>query len=154
MKNRIVQMLMFSSFPALDIRYAINNFSLSEIPGNRRRRILKFHSGPMSSNPIGTLLVSGGFASRGNVLRTCALKNFLGSLCLVRTVRVHGKQNPAILNATFIPFGLVLWNSHSNQSSSETADCASHARPCKSRHNRACGYERSKSWNGQGSYPY
>src|SRR5580765_956387 len=80
------------------------------------------------------LLVGANFAGRRNIFGTCAFKNFLRSLGLVGTIRVNGKQNSAIFDATLIPLGFILRNSHADQGSSKTPDRAANSGTGQSRH--------------------
>src|ERR1700760_5833 len=54
---------------------------------------------------------------------------------------MHGEKNTAILHATFIPLGFVLWNTESDERSDEPSDCAADAEACKCTHYRACSDE-------------
>src|SRR5579863_8339659 len=73
-------------------------------------------------------VVRRGFPRRRDVLSSGAFQDFFRSFLPVRVVTVNRDQNSAVLHTTLVPLGFVFWNSHSDQSSRDSADCPTHAR--------------------------
>src|SRR5580692_668478 len=91
--------------------------------------------------------VGRGLAGGGNILGVCDLHDVLGALDLIRSVAVDGKQDAAVLDASFVALGFVFRNTHSDQSAGETTDRAADAETCERRHDRASRDERAYAGN-------
>src|ERR1700684_926945 len=107
----------------------------------------------MANLRIICLNVRGRLTRRGNILRIRVFQNFLRSLDLVRGVTVDGKQNAALLQASFVTLRFILRDSQADQRTGDSANCSSYSDPGESRHDWPSRYERPKPWDRKQPYP-
>jgi len=62
---------------------------------------------------------------------------------------MNGKKNTSLFQTSFVTLGLVFRNAHTDQRTSNSANGSSNSQPRQTCHDRACGYERAKSWDRQ-----
>src|SRR5579864_8214353 len=101
--------------------------------------------------PIGLDFVRAGLAGGRNILSPGMFQNLLRAPSPLRVIAVNGDQDATIFNPAFVAFGLVFWNSHSNQSSTDTANRAPDARSRQRLHNRTSGNEGPEPRHLEGS---
>src|ERR1700756_556077 len=141
-----------SLFPGRQSDEAANGFGkcgaanrISSVRKPVRRTRVSGYIAIADSISLFTLSFSGG----RNIFRAGSLQDFLCSLGPLGVVRVHREQYAAILHATFVAFGFVLRDSHTNQGTRESTHRTTDPSSCECRHDRSCSNEGSKTWNCQ-----
>src|SRR5687768_520968 len=64
-------------------------------------------------------------------------------------IRMNGEKNAAAFDATLVACRQVLGSAHSDESSSQAADCSADTHAAEHGHDRTCGHKRPQTWNGQ-----
>src|SRR6266576_1546855 len=97
-------------------------------------------------------MTHGRFLRQSNVLGSTTLDNLPGTVCQAIVLRVHGKENVALLDLSFVAPGFKFRNSQSDQRARYPTHGAAQSNAAKRSHERPGGDEGSQPRNGKRAY--
>src|SRR5579863_6090795 len=87
-----------------------------------------------SARSLASVVVGAALSGYRDILRSSPFQEVLGALPPIPIVRMHRKEDSALLDPHLIALGLVLGNPHANQSARDPAYCTAYAHPSQGGH--------------------
>src|SRR5580704_19153523 len=111
--------------------------------------MLDLARGSRTTGLISGRTVSRRFAGGGDILRPSDLHQFLGSLDVIRSIAMHGKEDASFLHAALISLCFIFGDAEADERAGKPTHGAAHTNTRQSCHDWASGDKRANSGNGQ-----